>query len=118
MPKRLSNPKHLRFIRGLPCAICGRPDSEAHHLLRGPVRGMGLKAGDDWTIPLCSAHHRGLHADGNEVRYLGDINGPALAAALWQASGDDLAGLRAIVGATDAQDREDHSGSGSGARAV
>jgi hypothetical protein len=48
---------------------------------------MGMKSPDRYTIPLCAQHHRELHEDGNEVRWLGErgIDGLELAAALWEA---------------------------------
>lgn len=48
--------QYLRFIRTLPCTICSRCRYiEAAHF--GP-RGLGQKANDMQTLPLCSAHHR------------------------------------------------------------
>lgn len=63
---RLRDPSYLSHIRQMPCLVCGRSPSEAHHLLRGRERGVSLKAGDDWVVPLCNQHHRQLHEDGNE----------------------------------------------------
>lgn len=68
--KRMTDERHLDFIRSLPCLICGA-DSEAHHLLRVPEKGMGRKADDSHTVPLCRTHHRGLHDSGDETGYLG-----------------------------------------------
>lgn len=49
---RIRDKKHLAFVASLPCACCGiMGSSQAAHITRG---GMGLKAGDDQTIPLCS----------------------------------------------------------------
>ena len=45
----------MRWIKTLPCAVCGRNNSEAAHT--GP-RGLGQKAPDDQCIPLCPDHHR------------------------------------------------------------
>ncbi len=30
---------------------------------------MGRKVSDEWTVPLCTTHHRSLHAMGNEERW-------------------------------------------------
>ena len=90
-PKRETDARHLAFVRTLPCCICHRPGfTEAHHLLRGVTRGMGLKSADRWALPLCDVHHAGLHAHGDETEFLAlrGINGPALAAALYSVSGD------------------------------
>ncbi|MCK5013247.1 MAG: DUF968 domain-containing protein [Candidatus Omnitrophica bacterium] len=57
-PKRLKDPAHLMLIRQLPCLVCGTTHGiEVHHLLRGTVRGWGLKAKDSEVLPLCFIHH-------------------------------------------------------------
>jgi len=40
------------------CVVCGLP-AEIHHLLGIKYSGMGQKAKDEYTIPLCPNHHRG-----------------------------------------------------------
>ena len=58
--------KYLAFIRGLPCAVCGKPGpSEAAHqrILQGG--GIGLKPSDYETIPLCADCHHIEHAVGS-----------------------------------------------------
>lgn len=40
------------------CCVCRRP-AEIHHLLGIKYSGMGQKAKDEITIPLCVDHHRG-----------------------------------------------------------
>ena len=40
------------------CCICRRP-AEIHHLIGFAYRGIGQKATDENTIPLCVEHHRG-----------------------------------------------------------
>jgi hypothetical protein len=59
---------------------------------------MGLKSPDKSCIPLCNTHHRALHDDGNETRFLAGhgIQGKELAAALWASRGD-LAGMIRVV---------------------
>ena len=53
-PRR--DPHFLRFVRNLPCIVCGtRRRVEAAHF--GP-RGLGQKADDRRTLPLCLNHHR------------------------------------------------------------
>ncbi len=88
---KLKTPKfrsraYLAHVASLRCCVCGTSPCQAHHLLRRSGHGMGMKAGDDWTIPLCPMCHRNLHLDGNEPRWLAshEINGPALAATLYQ----------------------------------
>jgi hypothetical protein len=47
-----------RAVASLPCAWCLKdgPSQCAHANHRG--KGMGLKAPDAWTFPLCPEHHR------------------------------------------------------------
>lgn len=75
--RRVSSPTHLKFIRTLPCCICGAVRVEAHHLLRPweGERGMGMKSGDQNTIPLCPTHHRLLHNTGDELRFFRERKG-------------------------------------------
>jgi hypothetical protein len=50
----------------LGCAVCGQPP-QIHHLTGLKYRGMGQKAGDECTIPLCMNHHtgqQGIHSIG------------------------------------------------------
>ena len=53
----------------MPCMICKNPNTQAHHLLRAQFRGMGMKAGDNWTVPLCFYHHEALHRNGDETDF-------------------------------------------------
>jgi hypothetical protein len=57
------------------CCICGNPAADAHHLrILGHSRGLGIKNGDDYTIPLCRQHHDELHMFGDEKLFL-DMHG-------------------------------------------
>lgn len=50
--------KRLNEIRKLPCVVCGRsPVDAAHSNQSNHGKGMGLKACDSKTIPLCRNHH-------------------------------------------------------------
>ncbi|MGX2673850.1 DUF968 domain-containing protein [Acinetobacter baumannii] len=50
--------KRLAAIRKLPCVRCGRTPVDAAHSNQGAhKKGMGLKACDSKTIPLCRQHH-------------------------------------------------------------
>ena len=81
--------KHLAFVGGLPCCYpgCGR-ESQVHHLTIAQPKARGLKAGDNWTVPLCVLHHNALHSRGNERSWWEDIgiDPLALAASLWDES--------------------------------
>jgi hypothetical protein len=65
--RRVRDKDHLRYVSSLPCVVCGRLPSQAHHLKHAQPRAMGLKVGDQWTVPLCNLHHRSLHDAGSEV---------------------------------------------------
>src|SRR6266478_5096689 len=41
--------------------------SDAHHLRFAQSRGLSLKVSDEFTVPLCRAHHRELHRAGKET---------------------------------------------------
>jgi hypothetical protein len=63
---RRRDKKHLRFVCTQPCLVCGRVPSEPHHLRFAEPRALGRKVSDEFTVPLCRAHHRELHNRGNE----------------------------------------------------
>ena len=51
--------QHLAFIRLLPCVACGKaPPSEAANVRTGTDGGVGMKPGDRYTVPLCTARRR------------------------------------------------------------
>ena len=100
----LCSPKHVDFVRTLPCVVTMREGDgvQPHHLLRVPTneRGASMKSGDDWTIPLWWEVHNALHNDGVDERtFLAEhgIYGPALAALLFRLTGDEDACRRAIM---------------------
>ena len=66
-PKRLRDKAHLKFVAAQPCLICERQPCDPHHLRFAQPRAIGLKASDEFTVPLCRGHHRELHRAGNEV---------------------------------------------------
>ena len=66
------NRKHLEFVASRPCMICNARPVQAHHLLKPSdgMRGWGLRAGDEHTVPLCFKHHTELHTKfGNEFKF-------------------------------------------------
>jgi ERF superfamily len=65
-PRRLRDKAHLKFVASQPCLICGRSPSDAHHLRFAQPRAMGRKTSDEFTVPLCRAHHRDNHRFGDE----------------------------------------------------
>ncbi|HCQ9559818.1 TPA: hypothetical protein OMP85_002830 [Acinetobacter baumannii] len=50
--------KRLAAIRELPCVRCGYPHSQAAHSNSGKHgKGKGIKASDEFTVPLCAICH-------------------------------------------------------------
>jgi hypothetical protein len=61
----------MAVVKSHGCCICRNPVADAHHLrIVGHKRGMSVKNGDDYTIPLCRRHHDELHAMGDEAVFL------------------------------------------------
>ena len=65
--RRLRDKSHLRFVAKQPCLVCGRQPCDPHHLRIAQSRGLSLKVSDEFTVPLCRAHHRELHSAGKET---------------------------------------------------
>lgn len=56
LPRSIQHPGYRKFVRQLPCLVCGQNWSiEFCHI--GP-RGLGQKASDLDGIPLCRLHHQ------------------------------------------------------------
>jgi DNA recombination protein Rad52 len=84
-PRRIRDKDHLRYIASQPCLICGRTPSHAHHLRFAQPKAFGRKVSDEWTVPLCSTHHRALHNVGDERQWWAEkgIDPTAYATRLW-----------------------------------
>lgn len=65
-PVRRRDKEHLRFVAKQKCLICHRNRAQAHHLKFIQPNALGLKPSDEFTVPLCSKHHRELHQSGDE----------------------------------------------------
>jgi hypothetical protein len=65
-PRRHRDKAHLKFVASQPCLVCGRSPADAHHLRFTQARAMGRKVSDEFTVPLCRAHHRENHRYGDE----------------------------------------------------
>jgi hypothetical protein len=103
-PRQRAN-DHLKWIRTLPCAICGkRGHIHAAHLRAASLRhgklatGIGQKPDDAWVTPLCPSHHilgeDAQHQQGELDFWRSHKIDPfSLALALWRASGDDELGF-------------------------
>jgi hypothetical protein len=83
--RRVRDKDHLRYVAAQPCLLCSGTPSDAHHLRFAQARALGRKVGDDFTVPLCRAHHRELHHSGNEPAWWHDmgINAVEVARQLW-----------------------------------
>jgi DNA recombination protein Rad52 len=90
-PKRLRDPEHLRYVASLPCLICARTPTHAHHLRFAQPRSLGSKASDEWTVPLCFIHHRSLHDAGDEELWwqVHAVDAKAEAERLWRRTHED-----------------------------
>jgi hypothetical protein len=85
---RKRNKAHLAFVRDQPCLICKQTPCDAHHLKFAQPRALGRKVSDEFTVPLCRAHHQQLHRHGNERAWWSEvqISPLPLAKELWAAS--------------------------------
>jgi hypothetical protein len=90
-PVRLRDKDHRKFVLRQPCLVCGRVPSDPHHLTFTQPRALGRRVSDEFTVPVCRAHHRELHRSGNEVAWWRRLNIDPLPAALklWQQSRAD-----------------------------
>jgi hypothetical protein len=83
-PRRIRDRDHIRHVIKQPCLICGRRPSDPHHLRFAQSRAIGRKVSDEFTVPLCRAHHREVHRCGDEGSW-------------WQNTGiDPLVGARTL----------------------
>src|SRR5262245_34932671 len=65
-PRRYRNREHLRYVAQQACLICGRKQSDPHHLGYLQPRALGRKVSDEFAVPLCRVHHRAVHRAGDE----------------------------------------------------
>lgn len=56
------NKKYTNWVKTLPCCDCGAPADDPHHIIgTGCEGGMGTKACDLLTMPMCRECHTRLH---------------------------------------------------------
>jgi hypothetical protein len=65
-PRRYRNREHLRYVAQQACLVCGRKQSDPHHLRYLQPRAFGRKVSDEFAVPLCRSHHRAVHRAGDE----------------------------------------------------
>lgn len=65
IPKRhrWESAKWLKWVKSQQCCGCGSSADDPHHIIGHGQGGMGTKAHDLFTIPLCRLCHDALHAD-------------------------------------------------------
>ena len=68
-PRRIRDRDHVKSVAKLPCLLCGRTPSDAHHLRFAQHPALGRKVSDEFTVPLCRGHHRELHRCGDEAAW-------------------------------------------------
>ncbi|WP_377827857.1 hypothetical protein ACFKHW_26765 [Bradyrhizobium lupini] len=87
-PPRKRSKAHLLFVCGQPCLVCQQTPCDAHHLKFAQPRALGRKVDDEFTVPLCRAHHQELHREGNERAWWSNlqISPLPIAQELWAAS--------------------------------
>lgn len=97
MSSRIHLPKHLAFIRTLPCLVCLNDiSSEAAHIRYSSAKFCKVNPGqrkphDFWTIPLCGYDHRKQHGQNEEWYWRGiGIDPLPIALALYAHSGNYL----------------------------
>jgi hypothetical protein len=78
--KRWVNKDYTNWVATLPCANCGLDDETtvAHHLKHRHAPhgggGMGMKANDFFTMPLCFECHASAHSgDGSVLDFQADF---------------------------------------------
>lgn len=75
---------HSLQVKRLPCLACEIEDvsqpspTEAHHLNEGGHAGQ-KRRGDEYQIPLCQWHHRGVAPRGMTRDVMTHLYGPSLA---------------------------------------
>jgi ERF superfamily len=68
-PRRVRDREHVKAVAKLPCLICGRQPSDAHHLRFAQHPALGRKVSDEFTVPLCRGHHLEVHRRGDETAW-------------------------------------------------
>jgi hypothetical protein len=103
-PRRYRNREHLRYVARQACLICGRKQSDPHHLRYLQPRALSRKVSDEFAVPLCRSHHRAVHRASDEQAW-------------WKAAGiDPVKVARQLWRQTRLNDPQDHKQAGLTAR--
>ncbi len=67
----MNSKKYLMWVSDQPCIHCGiGPPVQAHHIKHmGGFSGVGMKAPDLLTMPLCVDCHAAMHAEPDRWAY-------------------------------------------------
>ena len=86
LERRIRNKQHLSSVGSQPCAICADLPCHAHHITFAQPRGLSMKVSDEFTVPLCAAHHNELHRSRAEKAWWKDqgVEPLTIAAKLWE----------------------------------
>jgi hypothetical protein len=95
-PRRYRNREHLRYVAQQACLICGRKQSDAHHLRYLQPRALGRKVSDEFAVPLCRSHHRAVHRASDEQAWwkAAGIDPVKVARQLWRQTRSASDGMR------------------------
>lgn len=66
---KYENKKYLEWVRKQPCCLCKFPGPNHPHHIKGVgyLSGVGLKAPDWATMPLCLSCHNSIHRIDNKI---------------------------------------------------
>lgn len=67
--RRVRDKEHLRAVAQMPCVVCNRQPSHAHHLRFAQQCGLSQKVSDEYVLPLCALHHGDLHRAAREENW-------------------------------------------------
>lgn len=99
---KIRDEKHRRFIASLPCIACRiEGQTQAAHIRSDNMAGMGLKSGDDCTVPLCISCHHYQHEVGEHpfwMPYGGTKKATETAKQLYAVTGDNYLAIE-VMGA-------------------
>jgi hypothetical protein len=100
-PRRYRNRDHLRYVGQQACLICGRKQSDPHHLRYLQPRALGRKVSDEFAVPLCRSHHRAVHRAADEQAWwtAAGIDPVQVARELWARTRRDSPQVQAAVAA-------------------
>jgi hypothetical protein len=65
----MKDPEYLRWVREQPCCVHREEHYGPIHAHHRTGAGLGLKASDHETMPLCQRHHDEFHAATGYFRY-------------------------------------------------